>query len=337
MKKISAVVVNWNGKDVLADCLESLMTQDAPNLEIIVSDNGSGDGSLEMLRDRFPRIRCVENGANLGFGTAVNRGLAVAEGDYLLFLNNDLAFEPGAVRALADLLDSHPEAGAAVPKILYYEKRDTINSYGVRVHYTGVAYPNRLNERDDPNLDITETACGGIFMFRREVYETLGGFDEDFFLYHEDHDLSWRIRLAGWKILVTPRAVFYHHYHFNKGVRKFYHSEKNRLHLLLKNMEGKTLLLLLPGLILVETAQWIHAALNGWFFLKVKSYIELAEAFPSILKKRRKLKRLRKVRDRDLLTLHQGTLAVSGMRSLLVDTLLNPILDLWWRFIGPRI
>ena len=87
------------------------------------------------------------------------------------------------------------------------------------------------DETDPNNLEPTETACGGIFMFRREIYEKVGAFDPDLFLYHEDHDLSWRIRLFGWKMRTTPKAEIYHHYHFNKGVFKYYSSEKNRLFL----------------------------------------------------------------------------------------------------------
>ncbi|MFQ5449560.1 MAG: glycosyltransferase family 2 protein [Nitrospinaceae bacterium] len=337
MKKVSAVIVNWNGKKEVADCIRSLLEQDDPGLEIIVSDNGSGDGSIEMIREQFPSVVLLENGKNLGFGTAVNRGFAAAAGDFLIFLNNDLILEPDGIRKLKELLESDDTIGAAVPKILYFDKRGTINSYGVLVHYTGIACPNRIDQKDSPDLDPLETACGGIFMFRRGVYESVGGFDENLFLYHEDHDLSWRIRLAGWKIVVTPKAVFYHHYHFNKGVRKFYFSEKNRLHLLLKNLEGRTLLWFLPGLAAVEAAQWVHSIFNGWFFLKVKSYAELLALLPRILVKRREIRRGRKVGDAEITRLYQDDLAVAGMKNPLLDRVLNPALKAWWNLIRHRI
>ena len=333
MKKVSIIIVNWNGRDVTMDCVESLIKQDYPELEIIVSDNGSTDGSIETLRERFPQVRRVENGENLGFGSAVNRGIEAGFGDYFLFLNNDLVLQVDAVRELVRVLDADSKAGAVIPKILYYEKRDTINSFGVRVNYTSVCCPNRIHCKDSIDLKPYETACGGIFMFRREVYEMVGGFDPDLFLYHEDHDLSWRIRLAGWSLQVIPSAVAYHHYHFNKGVFKFYSSEKNRLFLLLKNLEWKTLLLISPALTAVEMAQWGHALLNGWFGLKIKSYFEILGLLPLIFRKRRDLQRSRKVPDREIVRLYEGELHVGGVQNPLLDYVLSPLLNFYWKLI----
>jgi GT2 family glycosyltransferase len=334
MKKVSAIIVNWNGKNDTADCIQSLLDQDHPNVEIIVSDNGSTDGSIEFLREQFSTsIRLLENGQNLGFGTAVNRGFKAAVGDYLIFLNNDLILEPNSISELTALLESDDGIGAVVPKILYYEKRNTLNSYGVLIHYTGIACPNKLDQTDDPDLELTETACGGIFMFPRKVYEATDGFDEDLFLYHEDHDLSWRIRLQGWKIRVTPRAVLYHHYKFNKGIRKFYYSEKNRLHIMIKNLEIKTLTLIFPALLIVESAQWIHSILHGWLRLKIKSYWELAALLPRILKKRKMIQAHRKISDREVVRLYQGRLVVAGLNHPLMKNFLSPLLNAYWALI----
>jgi len=223
--------------------------------------------------------------------------------------------------------------GGTIPKILYIDQQNTINSLGVLINYTGIAYPNLLGQKDSGYQEPFESACGGIFMLRREVYETVGGFDEDLFLYHEDHDLSWRVRLAGWHLKVVPQAIMHHHYKFNKGVFKYYSSEKNRLHILLKNMEVKTLALIFPALITIEFLQWFHAVLHRWFLLKVKSYIEILKIFPRILIKRKKLKLLRKVSDKEITRVYKGTLAISGTNNPLLTYLLSPALNTYWKII----
>lgn len=333
MKRVSVIIVNWNGKDATLDCIESLLRQDYPELEIIVSDNGSTDGSLEIFRKDYPQVRLVENGENLGFGSAVNKGIEIAKGDYFLFLNNDLVLKEDAVATLAKALNEDRSVGAVIPKILYVERPDTLNSFGVLVHFTGMCYPKLINCKDSSDLKPLETACGGIFMFRKIVFECVGGFDSNLFLYHEDHDLSWRIRLGGWVLRVIPQAIIFHHYQFDKGIFKFYSSEKNRLFLLLKNLEWKTLFLIFPALILVEIAQVVHSLLNGWFKLKLKSYIELVGLFPIIFRKRRILQKSRKISDAEIVRLYEGDLRVSGVKSLLLEKLLSPILSFYWRFI----
>ena len=333
MKKTTAIIVNWNDKDVISECIQSLLNQDRSEIDIIVSDNGSNDGSIDFIREQFPSVQIIRNGENLGFGSAVNRGLSAAKGDYLIFLNSDLQLDPKCIGTLARFLDSDSSVGGAIPKILYHNQRDTVNSLGVLINYTGIAYPNLLGQKDPGHLEPFESACGGIFMLRREVYAAVGGFDEDLFLYHEDHDLSWRIRLAGWKLKVNANATMYHHYHFNKGIRKFYSSEKNRLYLLLKNLEIKTLVLISPALVLVELSQWIYAATNGWFSLKIKSYFEILNLIPNILLKRKELKALRKIPDSEIIRIYRGSLAVSGVQNPLLTHVLSPILKMYWHLI----
>ena len=337
MKKVTAIIVNWNDKDVIVECIQSLLDQNRNEIDIIISDNGSKDDSVEFIRKHFPSIKIIENGENLGFGSAVNRGLGLAKGDYLLFLNSDLKLHSKCVEELANVLERDPNAGGTIPKILHIDQQNTINSLGVLINYTGIAYPNLLGQKDSGHQEPFESACGGIFMLRREVYETVGGFDEDLFLYHEDHDLSWRVRLAGWQLKVAPQAIMYHHYKFNKGALKYYSSEKNRLHILLKNMEVKTLVLIFPALITIEFSQWFHAVLHRWFLFKMKSYIEIIKIFPRILTKRKKIKLLRKVSDKEITRIYKGTLAISGTSNPLLTYLLSPALNAYWKIIRPLI
>ena len=137
----------------------------------------------------------------------------------------------------------------------------------------------------------------------------------------------------GWKLMVTPKSICSHHYNFNKGVLKFYRSEKNRLHIILKNFECKTLWLIAPALIMIEFSQIAHSIFNGWFRLKMKTYSEIGSQLIRINRKRRKIQSTRKVADKTIVRLYQDTIAVAGLNNPLIDYLLNPILKLYWNLI----
>ena len=134
MKKTTAIIVNWNDKDVIGECIQSILNQDRSEIDIIVSDNGSDDGSIEFIREEFPSIQIISNNENIGFGSGVNRGFSVAKGDYLIFLNSDLQLDPKCIGTLARFLDSDSSVGGAIPKILYHNQRDTVNSLGVLIN-----------------------------------------------------------------------------------------------------------------------------------------------------------------------------------------------------------
>lgn len=331
-KSVSVIVVNWNGKQHLKDCFSSLLKQDYPDIEIILVDNDSNDGSVEFVKNKFPEIKIIKNQINIGFGPAVNKGMDIGRGEYFLFLNNDLSLEPNCISELVKSLKK-PGVGGAIPKILFFDKRDTINSFGVDVNYVGIACPRYIYEKDRKSLKEEEVPCGGIFIIHRNSIEKLGGFDRSIFFYHEDHDLSWRIRLLGMKLIANPKAVIYHKYHFSRNKDKFYYSEKNRLYILLKNYSLKTLVLILPAALLVEIAEIFFALAQGWFFKKIKSYLEILFLLPEILKKRSLVQKNRIVPDREIVKILTGKIVVGGIKHPLLDNFLSPAVNLYWKFV----
>ena len=331
-RMVSIIIVNWNGREHLEDCFTSLNKQTYTPLELILIDNASVDGSVEYVKDCFPMVTVFVNPKNIGFGSAVNRGVEQAKGEYVLFLNNDLYLDEGCVEKMVDMIEDE-KIGAVIPKILYFQERNRINSFGNLINYLGLACPKYIDEEDRPQMQVEETACGGILLVKREIFKQVGGFDRDFFMYHEDHDLSWRIRLLGKKLMVNPEAVMYHKYHFSKNPKKFYYSEKNRLQLLLKNYQAKTLLLIFPVFILIELAELCFALATGWFMLKIKSYLEIVCLLPSILKKRRVVQTLRRIDDSEIVRLFVGSLQISGLKHPLLDRGLSPLLHFYWKLI----
>lgn len=329
---VSAIIVNWNGKQFLDDCISSLLKQTYKNCEIILVDNASTDGSVSYVRKKYPRVRIIKNNKNVGFGNAVNIGIKHAKGYYIIFLNNDLYIEKNCIKNLLKPLENEVKV-ATVPKVLFFQERNKINSYGNIVNFLGFAMPKYINQDERVASREEETACGGLLMVRKEVIEKVGLFDENFFLYHEDHDLSWRLRLYGYKLLVVPGAKVYHKYTFSRTFDKFYHSEKNRLQLLLKNYSLKTILLLSPAIAFIEVAEIMHSIMNGWYNKKLSSYFEIYRNLPNLLKKRVVVQRNRKINDSEIVRLFVGYIKFEYINSIFLERLISPILNFYWHLV----
>jgi len=216
LPRTAIVLPNYNGKRHLDPCIHSLQEMGIPEdrLEILVVDNGSVDGSVEHLRRRHPRVRVHENGANLGFSAACNQGARLAgDVEILVFLNNDMRVAPGF---LAELLQPIQEkrAHCTAAKILSWDGH-RLNYAGSGMNFHGIGYQKGYNEAPAPEHDVegpTLFACGGAMAIERTVFESVLGFDEDYFAYYEDADLGWRLWVLGYDVLYAPRSVVYHHH-----------------------------------------------------------------------------------------------------------------------------
>jgi len=211
----AVIIVNWNGKDYLQVCLDSLRQQTHPDFRVIVVDNGSTDGSLEMLATNYPEVQVEALGQNTGFVFASNRGAELApDVDILVMLNNDTEVEPDWLQALANALETYPEAGAAASKMLLFDRRDVIHSAG-DIMADGFFPQNRgVWEKDEGQYDDDIWVfgpCGGAAAYRQQVWQDLHGFDPRLFMYLEDVDLAWRMQKKGWKTVFAPDARVYHH------------------------------------------------------------------------------------------------------------------------------
>ncbi len=335
--QVSAIVVNYNGGAYLDDCLSSLLRQSHVNLEVILVDNVSTDGSVEHVRDKFPEVRVIENERNIGYGAAVNRGVALSKSSYIIPLSYDLRLDEYCISELVRLVNQEG-VGAAQAKLLDAFQPGLINYYGHVLNFLGMACCGHINEPDRADLKEEEIPAGNHVLVRRGLFERLGGFDENIFLYQEDTDLCWRIRLLGKKIMISPRAVMYHKYDFWRNPNKFYHSEKARAIMLMKNYSLSTLLLIAPAAFLLEAAEFVHALMYRWFWRKVKSYGEIVVSLPSIIKKRRLVQRDRVVNDRQIVSLFIGPVrltdgSVTDQELGLIDWLLNPVVASYWRLV----
>ncbi len=212
---ISCIVVNWNRRDLLRACLNSMIRQDYPNREIIVVDNGSTDGSVELCAMEFGEsVRLIRNSQNRGFCAANNQGIAAAAGEFVALLNNDAEVEQGFLSALLRVFDGRPNVGMAASKIVVWEDPGLIDKVGHLIYPDGQNRGRGTGERDTGQFDRVEEVLwpdGCAAMYRKSMLDQIGGFDEDFFAYGDDAELGLRARIAGWTCLYTPHAVVRHH------------------------------------------------------------------------------------------------------------------------------
>jgi GT2 family glycosyltransferase len=303
--RLRVILVNYNGGEAVLRCLRSLRESVWEDAEVVVVDNASTDGSAAAIEREYPEARLVRSARNRGFGAGCNLGARDAEGETLVFLNPDTTVEPGWLQALAGALERDEQAGLATAQVRLLDDPGRINTCGNEVHLTGLALCRGLG-RPAGEFDRGQevgAVSGAAFAIRRELFAALGGFDEDFFLYMEDTDLSLRARLAGFRCVYAPEAVVYHDYRLRIGPRKTYYQERNRYLILLKIFRWRTLLALSPALLLAEAITWgfsLARDRRNWAN-KLQAYVWVSRNLRAILEKRKQTQRLRAARDRELL------------------------------------
>jgi GT2 family glycosyltransferase len=300
---LSVVVVNWNSIADLRDCLLSLRAQTHRELEVIVVDNGSVDGSPDMVASDFPEVRLLRETENLGFAEACNRGIVASQGPWVAMLNNDAVAEPDWAKALVEAALIAPnECGMLQSLLLYQSRRDTINSTGVELTRTGGGRDRKEGQPRSAAELPEEIFCptAGAAAYRRTMLETVhisgGYFDRSHFMYYEDMDLGWRARLAGFTAQYVPGSVVYHRWHGSTERRGrswlLATAGVNRLRTILKNASLGQAVLAIPGLL--EAA--FNATRHGGF----KGASALLRAIPQSLSARAEVTRMSRARRSDV-------------------------------------
>jgi hypothetical protein len=274
------VIPNFNGAQFLQACIQSLLNNIKPE-QIIVVDNGSTDSSIQILNGNFPDIVCLKQNTNLGFAGGVNAGIRYAldnAGEYVILLNNDAIVDGKWVSKLVEELNDNPKIGIATSKIISTSEPAFLDSTGESFSTWGLPFP-RGRERIDLDKYDNESdrfifgASGGASIYRIKMLQQIGIFDEDFFAYYEDVDLSFRAQLAGWQVAYVPEAVVYHQIGGTSSkMRGFttYHTFKNLPWLLIKNMPLSLLILSIPRFLIAYCLLFLGSVRNKrvWYALK---------------------------------------------------------------------
>lgn len=216
--ELSIVIVSWNTKEALKECLECIYACHFDSFEVIVVDNGSEDGSVSTLEDEFPQVTLIKNTRNVGFARASNQGMLLGRGHYLLLLNSDTQVEEQTLPTMIEFMEEHPEAGAMGPRLILPDGRPQPYSFGgdpslgylMRRGLNLLLGKGYLHDWGTEEIREVDWVSGASLMLRRRALEETGLLDENFFLYFEDNDLCLRLREKGWGIYFNPTVEVVH-------------------------------------------------------------------------------------------------------------------------------
>jgi hypothetical protein len=299
---ITVIIVNWNGKEWIGECLEGLRRQTYGDFAVVMVDNGSADGSVEYVKRAYPEVAVIPLKKNYGFCLANNLALAQVDSKYVALLNNDVVPSPGWLERLAGAMEAFPEAGSATSKFLYYDRPDIIDRAGDGYSRAGAGVLRGRGETADRynRLEWVFGACGGASIYRTEMLKKIGLFDPDFFIIYEDVDLSFRAQLMGYRCLYVPEAVVRHRASRSIGYdspRSVYYGHRNLEWVYIKNI---------PSSLFVKTFLH-HLCYNSIafvFFLvkgRLKSFLaakkDALKEIRRVMGERREIQRRKKVSD----------------------------------------
>lgn len=350
MKKVGIVLVNYKeyANKYLSVCRDSLRSQTYTNFVVYIIDNASSAESLNYLKTAYPEAiimpradgnYCAAN--NLGMNQAMSDGC-----NYLLAANMDTEFEPDWLKELVIALDENPEVGIAQSLILLYPRNESerfdprINTTGNSIHFLFFGFTNNYNiKKSDLNFikypNIPGYASGCSFIIRADIFKEIGGYNEAYYMYHDDLDISLKTRLAGHRIVLAPRSVMWHKYEFERSVKMLYYMERNRALSFLAFYPIGILLLLLPLFIIMSLGMTAFSVLGGWFKtkLKVTAYFLTPSAWRLVFQMRQQYQQIAKTPVKNTFKKFVGRIQFQEIDNPILHYLVNPVFNAYWRLI----
>ncbi|MHC4105542.1 MAG: glycosyltransferase family 2 protein [Planctomycetota bacterium] len=299
---ITIIIVNWNGKNLLAECLDGIRRQSFRHFSTILVDNGSNDGSIDFVRQNYPEVRLITLKENLGFAVANNIALRTVQSRYAALLNNDAVPHTLWLEKLAGSLEAHPEAGLAGSKMLFSHNPAIIDRAGDCYTKAGTAL---LRGRAKPANNFNKPewifgACAGAALYRTRMLADIGLFDEDFFLLYEDVDLCFRAQLRGYKCLYVPDAIVYHKAGSSIGDDSpisVYYSHRNLEWVYIQNMPSSLIKKTILNHLVYTIAAFIFFVARGRATDFIRAKWHALKGLKRAIKKRGQIQNSKKVVD----------------------------------------
>ena len=337
-KRVLIIVVTYNSTDYVGDCFSSLQNISYPKnfYEILMIDNASTDNSVEIGK-KFSDVKIIQNSKNLGFAAGNNLGFKYAvehDFNYVYLLNADTEVEPDFLEKVILLTQTDDSIAAVQSKLLLYEDKTKINSIGNEIHYLGFGFAGG-HKTEDKNIKIKEITypSGAAVLLDMEKLQQVGYFNPEFFMYHEDTDLGWRIWLAGYKCLLEPSSVVYHKYEFSRSIKKYYFMERNRYMTILQNYKLATLLFLAPAWLAMELGLLLFSFITGFWKEKLRAYAYFFKLnnYKKISETRKFVQRHRQVKDREVVKRFVGKIEFQDLDNPVLKYIANPIFNIYWQ------
>jgi len=301
MPTLSVVLLNWNGAHLLPSCLNSIRAQTFQDFEIIMPDNGSTDGSLELVARAYPKVQVIRFPRNMGFCIAMNAGIRASCGEFVFSLNNDTELDSRCLAELVATMRADSRLGVCAPKMVYYDDPGLINSAGHACTFDGMVSDIGRGIKDGPwfyqGREVLG-ACAGAALYRREMLDQIGLFDPDFFISYEDADLNWRAQLVGWRGRYVPTALVRHREGVSRGIhsrRAVFLGLRNTLHVWTKDWPLSRLICHLPAMGRAFRRALLAISSRGDLALAAAIVVGAVGQTPRMLSRRRGIQRARTV------------------------------------------
>lgn len=333
--RIAIIMVGYKNLRYLEEALTGVLQQEYKDYKVTFVDNASKDGSVEFVKANYPDVEVIENKLNLGFARAFNEQIKMklSQGyDGIIMMNSDVCVDdPFFIDKMVETSFRDDSIALVQPKIYLYniQKEKIINTLGNCVNYLGFGYVDRIDEVDNTDRSDKQivSASGACLLIKKGFFIESGGFDEDYFAYMEDIDLSWRAYLMGYKVYLCGSTYLWHKYKYKRNdtwLWKMNAIERNRYFTLVKNYSNKTLLFLLPALILIDFGVLFYSITQGWFKEKIKVYFQVTKNLRMMMIKKRNIQLKRKITDKEMM--------INFSDSIDTTLLKNPILDVFNHF-----